>query len=193
MQKLVRSSQQPDATYDLQKLSHDIFGIVDHSDNHSTIYILDETLGPKNTDHTISLLMQYLRDRDRSWVSRVQIFLDNTGSTNKNALFMGWGMEMVQQTKIDYVRFSFLVIGHTKFDIDRVFSVTSKAYNASDVFISQELLDVMCHSDTIPGILVEGNSISNWRDPVSRKYSKLPGIRALHHFLMFVIRFPGMQ
>ena len=60
MQKLVPywgHSPQPGATYYLQKLSHDIFAIVNHSDEHSTIYIFDETAGLKNTDHTISLLM----------------------------------------------------------------------------------------------------------------------------------------
>lgn len=54
MQKLVPywgHSQQPGATYYLQKMSHDIFGIVDHSDNHSTLYIFDERSGPKSTDH----------------------------------------------------------------------------------------------------------------------------------------------
>ncbi len=121
-------------------------GIVDHSDDHSTIYVFDETIGPKNTDHTISLILQYIRNRQKvpSWVQKVHIFLDNTGSTNKNAFFMGWGMEMVQQLEIDYLHFShfsFLVVGHTKFDIDRVFSVTEKAYSTSDVFNTQSLLD----------------------------------------------------
>ena len=55
MQKLVPHwglSPQPGATYYLQKMSHDIFGIVNHSDEHSTLYIFDETVGPKNTDHS---------------------------------------------------------------------------------------------------------------------------------------------
>ena len=49
-------------------------------------------------------------------------------------------MEMLQHDFIDYLRFSFLIAGHTKFDVDRMFSVTAKAYNASDVFNTQELL-----------------------------------------------------
>ena len=39
MQKLV--------PYHLQKLSHVIFAIVNHSDEHSTVYIFDETVGAK--------------------------------------------------------------------------------------------------------------------------------------------------
>ena len=42
--------------------------------------------------------------------------------------------------------FSFLIAGHTKFDVDRMFSLTAKAYNASDVFDTQELLQVMCQT-----------------------------------------------
>lgn len=67
MQKLVPHwghSPQPGATYYLQNMSHDIFGIVDHSDEHSMLYIFDKTVGPENTDHTISLLMHYIMARD---------------------------------------------------------------------------------------------------------------------------------
>ena len=93
MEKLVLywgHSPQTGATYYLQKLSHDIFRIVNHSDEHSTLYILDETVSLKNTDHTISLLMQYIRNLERmpSWIKRIHVFLDNTGSTSKSAFFM---------------------------------------------------------------------------------------------------------
>ena len=56
MSKLVPywgNSPQPGSTYYLQKLSHDIFGVVNHATNNSTVYLLDERVGPKNTDHTI--------------------------------------------------------------------------------------------------------------------------------------------
>ena len=46
---------------------------------------------------------------------------------------MAQGMEMVQHGFIDCLQFSFLIVGHTKFDVDRMFSATAKAYNASDV------------------------------------------------------------
>lgn len=59
-----------------------------------------------------------------------------------------------------------------------------KSIHASDVFNTQELLDVMSQSDKICRVIVGGDSISNWRDKVSQKYSKLPGIRELHNFLI---------
>ena len=56
MSKLIPNwgmSPQPGSTYYLQKLSNDIFGIVDHSTGESPTCIFDERLGPKNSDHTI--------------------------------------------------------------------------------------------------------------------------------------------
>ena len=134
-------------------------------------------------DHTISLLTHYIRALP-SWIKRIHVFLDNTGSTNKNAYFMGWAMEIVQQKILDYLRISFLIAGHTKFDVDRLFSVTAKSYNAADVFNSQELTQVMSQSENITAVLENGRLIQNWREKVTIKYSKLPGIRDLHDFVM---------
>ena len=47
-------TEQPGSTYYLQKLSHDLFGIVDHSIDDSAMYIFDEHIRPKNTDHTLA-------------------------------------------------------------------------------------------------------------------------------------------
>ena len=82
-------SPQPGSTYYLQKLSNDIFGIVDHSSGESTVYtcIFDERLGQKNSDHTISYISDYLASIP-SWVKRIHLFLDNAGSMNKNMYLM---------------------------------------------------------------------------------------------------------
>ena len=51
MQKLVPywgMSPQLGSTYYLQKLSYDLFGIVDHRDGLSAVYIFDERVGTKN-------------------------------------------------------------------------------------------------------------------------------------------------
>ena len=80
-------SPQPGSTYYLQKLNHDVFGIVNHANNSSTVYLFDERVGPKNTDHTVSYLLDWICQLPE-WVRRVHIFLDNTCSTNKNCYLM---------------------------------------------------------------------------------------------------------
>ena len=106
MQKLVpywEFSPQPGSTYYCQKLSHNIYGIVDHRDRTCMIYIFDETAGPKSADHSVSYLVNYIEKSGRIpvWVRRIHLYLDNAGSTNKNAYFMAWAMEYVEQEKVD--------------------------------------------------------------------------------------------
>ena len=75
-------SAEPGSTFYLQKLNHDIFGIVNHGSGCSTVYLFGERVGPKNTDHTIlSYLTDYI-SKVPSSVRRVHVFLDNTASTN---------------------------------------------------------------------------------------------------------------
>ena len=47
-----------------------------------------------------------------------------------------------------------------------------------------KFLYVMSQYDKISGIIVCGDSILNWHNKVSQKYSKLTGIRELHDFLI---------
>ena len=54
-------SPQPGSSHYLQKLSHDLLGIVNHSDKTSVFYIFDERCGPKNTDHTLSHITDYVQ------------------------------------------------------------------------------------------------------------------------------------
>ena len=78
-------TEQPGSTYYLQKVSHDVFGVVDHSKNNSVVYLFNERVGPKYTDHTLSFLTHYwnrLRQH-HPWIHRLAIFLDNATCTNK--------------------------------------------------------------------------------------------------------------
>lgn len=43
-------SAQPESAYYLQKLNHNVFGIVNHAFNSSTVNLFDEQVGPKKTD-----------------------------------------------------------------------------------------------------------------------------------------------
>ena len=103
-------TEQPGSTYYLQKVSSDILGIVDHSEEKSTVYLFDERIGPKNTDHTISF------------------FLDNATSTNKNKYLFSWAMEVVSREEVDHIHISFMIAGHTKFTPDCLFSQIGCAY-----------------------------------------------------------------
>jgi hypothetical protein len=116
-------SEQPGSTYYLQKVSHDILGIVDHSSDESTVYLFDERIGPKNTDHTVSFLTHFWHtvSQQHPWINRLAIFLDNATSTNKNKFLFSWAMEMVSNGKLDHVHISFMIASHTKFAPDQLY------------------------------------------------------------------------
>ncbi len=181
MQKLVPywgQSPQPGSTYYLQKLNHDILGIVNHSTGDSHVYLFDEKTGPKNTDHMVSYLSHYVTTLP-AWVRRA-VFLDNTCSTNKNWYSMAWAMEMIQQKKLDYIRVSFMIAGHTKFAPDLLFSKVAKTYTKSDVFTTDELSRIIGQYATVTED--DGEIVCDWRNSLD-KYSTLPGIRSLHDFI----------
>ena len=156
-----------------------MFGIVNHVTNKAAVYLFDERISPKNTDHTVSYLTHYLAGLP-DFVRWVHLFLDNASSTNKNCFTMAWAMEMIQQGKLDFIRVSFMIPGHTKFVPDLLFSKISKTYNKSDVFTTEELQKVILPYAEV--IVDDGSIVSDWRNKLS-KYSKFSGIRSLYDFL----------
>jgi hypothetical protein len=68
--------------------------------------------------------------------------MDNACSTNKNFYTLGWANEMEQQGKLDFVRISFPIAGHTKFAPDLLFCKVSQTVLRSDVFNTTELQEV---------------------------------------------------
>ena len=177
-------TEQPGSTYYLQKVSHDIFGIIDHREEQGMVYLFDERIGPKNTDHTVSFLSLYWEtiSNDHPWIKRLAIFLDNATSTNKNKYLFAWAMEMVSKGTISHVHISFMLAGHTKFAPDCLFATIGNAYKSADVFTINEL-QALC-AQSAQTIIETGAKVLVWRDTLGAKYSDLPGVRKLHDFLI---------
>ena len=73
------------ADHQQAKLPHWGRIVDDHTDNHTdqnSIYLFNETIGPKNTDHTISFLENYLQTVHLAypWINIVCFFLDEQKS-----------------------------------------------------------------------------------------------------------------
>ena len=48
-------------------------------------------------------------------------------------------MELVESHRLDHIHFCFLLVGHTKFNPDRLFSLVANHYNHEDVFKAEDL------------------------------------------------------
>ena len=175
----------------MQKVFYDLLGIVDHREEEGSVYLFNELIGPKNTDHTISYLLHYLKSSGKipGWVRRVQIFMDNAGSTNKNKYLMAAVCEVVQQKVLDFFRISFMVAGHTKFAPDQMFAQIARLFYSSDVFNEKQLTTVVGCIATV--VMDSGKIVRSWCEVVGEKYTNLPGIRDLHNFI--ALRNPGQN
>ena len=117
-------------------------------------------------------------------MTRVHVFLDNAGSTNKNQYLMSSCMELVQRRVLHYLRVSFMIPGHTKFTPD-LFSQIAKSYYKTDVF-NEDDLQLVAHQCSHV-VIDHGGIVTMWREKVGEKYTSLLGIRELHDFVTIAV------
>ena len=166
-------------------MSYDVFGIIDCRVGKGHVYLVPETIGPKNTDHTMSYILHFITESGNvpSWMKRIHLFMDNAGSTNKNYYMAGFCQELVQQGICSFFRISFMIAGHTKFNVDRLFSKIAITYNRSDVFNHADLVAIVgAHAEAITDN--EGEIVRQWREKLAKKFTKLAGIRSLYDFVV---------
>ncbi len=179
-------SAQPGETYYLRKLSHNIFGIVDHTLDTNTVYVLDERVGgAKNGDITISLLDNHIDTKLPSWARHLCLFMDN-GATNKNRFMIQWGTELVEKGDFDTFRMCFFVPGHAKNDADRLFSRISNAFKNNDVFVTEHLVALIRDTIGQTGSCINMNNrgIVNWKGLLEKKYTSFKNIQSYRDFLI---------
>lgn len=157
---------------------------MDHREEGKYIHMFDEHISPKITDHTISFLHSTIKriQAEHPWIRRIYLFMANATSTNKNKYLFAWGMEIVNQSVLSFLRFSFMPAGHTKFAPGRLFSQIASSYNHSNVFSIDELKQ-LCQSHAMYYI-EDGMEVFTWRDALGEKYSNLPDVRKLHNFFI---------
>ena len=133
-------SPQPAKMYYQMKLVYDVFGIVDHSQQGDYTYLCDElAAGVKTTDHTISFFQHFIDSHVDSWVKNITFCLDNARIC-KNKYLLGWANELVEKGRfINSVHFFYLVVGHTKFQPDRLFASIAQTFYTRDVFCIEML------------------------------------------------------
>jgi hypothetical protein len=179
-------SAQPSETYYLRKLSHNIFGIVDHALGKNTVYVLDERVGgAKNGDITISLADKYIGQKLPPWARHLCLFMDN-GATNKNQFMIQWGIELVERGTFDTFRMCFFVPGHAKNDADRLFARISHTFNNNDVFVTEHLVTLIQETIGPTGscININNRDIVNWKGLLAKKYTSFKNIQSYRDFLI---------
>ncbi len=179
-------SAQPGETYYLRKLSHNIFGIVNHAVANNAVYVADERIGgTKNGNMTISLVDHYIHQKLPTWARNLCLFMDN-GATNKNQFMLQWGINLVEKGNYDTIRMCYFVPGHAKNDADRLFSRIAHAFDNNDVFITEQLVTLIRNTIGFTGacIRINNHDIVNWKDILEKKYIAFKEIKKNRDFLI---------
>ena len=85
---------------------------------------------------------------------------------------------MVQQQKLDYVRISFMIAGHTKFSHDLLFAKVSQAFTRSDVFSTTELAEIASRYSTV--VIDKGDVVQQWRTNLAKIFQIFGNQRKAH-------------
>ena len=75
-----------------------------------------------------------------------------------------------------------MITGHTKFNVDQLFAKIAITYNTSDVFNCEGLAGVVKRHAKVT--IHNGEIVKQWRERLAHKFTQLPGIRALHEFVI---------
>ncbi len=192
MSKLLPSwgdSSQPGETYFLRKFMMEVMGITFSAtyfggveyDMKSSIYIVDERqAGKKSSDQTIFFIDHYVQVVLRKWYRDVNLWMDNAGN-NKNRYVFAYICELVANNEFESVRVSFMVPGHTKFDVDNLFARIAHTYSKSDVFSIEDLVNIATRFALT--FHREAQDVCYWKKSIKTKYSKLNNIKKFRDFL----------
>eukprot|EP00475_Leptophrys_vorax_P023095 TRINITY_DN3148_c0_g1_i1.p1 TRINITY_DN3148_c0_g1~~TRINITY_DN3148_c0_g1_i1.p1 ORF type:complete len:175 (-),score=40.71 TRINITY_DN3148_c0_g1_i1:183-707(-) len=155
-----------------------------HEEEANYVYICEESAGgPKNSDHTISFLKSFLFEdflQRFPWIRHV-CFLDNSRITKAQCL-INWGVEVVNQGLLESLEFSYLVVGHTKFAPDCLFSRIANTFYVNDVFNIYELGETV--SKYASPRIFEASDLLCYKSRISPKYSAIQGITKLRDFFI---------
>ncbi|XP_077995114.1 uncharacterized protein LOC144448701 isoform X1 [Glandiceps talaboti] len=175
---------QPAISYYKMKLCVDEAVIVHHNFGKAYSYIFDERCGPKNSNHTLSILDKHMRSLDLSWTTKAMVFMDNAPSTNKNTWLVCWIKEMMERHEtLQYIRICFLLAGHSKFMPDWIFACMSSSMKKCDIFNTHDI-ETVASTYSEAKILSE-TDFADWRTSLRFHYGSLVvhGIGSYHDIM----------
>lgn len=166
---------QPGKTYYYQKIMHHVFGIVDSSNSRKYVYVVDETVGgDKDSDHVCSFLFDYIERMVQQQARFLRLYMD-AAPYFKTKFIVWWAAEMVTRGRFRRVVMSYMVPGHTKFEPDTIFAQIANRFYKTDVFNTNELLQVIGACDAVPHEIAS-RCLRRWKEALAEKYVDIPRV-----------------
>ena len=189
--------QQPGPMYFMTPRKCAIFGVCCESLPRQVNYLIDEAVDMGKGSNAIVSMLHHFFEHHGLGEKTVHLHADNCGGQNKNSIMVQYLLWRVMTGLHTEITLSFMVPGHTKFSPDWCFGLLKKRYRRTKVGGLTDLVTVVNESAAVnvaqPTGREDGSPIVptyNWQDYFSTFFTKLKGIKKLHH-LRFSSSSPG--
>ena len=168
-----------------------LFGVCNDGVSQQVLYLIDEAENPgKGADCVISLIHHYFETHTKG-ERAAYLHTDNCTGQNKNNAVIQYLVWRVLTNQHDSMELSFMIVGHTKFSLDRFFGMFKKLFRRSSVSTLSEVVSVTKKSTTsgkiIPQLIrnVDGTlevKFYQWTAFLGRFFRSIPNILSYHRF-----------
>ena len=167
-----------------------IFGICDDAVNFQVNYLIDEIVSTgKGANTTISYVHHYLENYSTG-STRLLIHADNCVGQNKNNFFIMYLLWRVMSGLNDFIEYSFMTVGHTKFSCDRCFGSFKKKANLNQLHTLYDVGKVCdesadCNMSQLVGTH-DGSVLVpcyDWQTFLSVFFNKIPNVTDYQHYV----------
>ena len=173
-------AEQPQDIYYFSALTVNVFGLADVTKLPTTMHAYGylEDKGGKGGNNVASLLIKGLHDL--GWIhegttgKHLSIILDNCGGQNKNNYVLRLALWLVERSYFHNVDIIFYIRGHTKNACDRLFSQLKKRYHRQQIFIMDQLVDVLNFSPNVHFQEVQAHDFFDYGEMLDYFYKKFP-------------------
>ena len=171
-------AEQPGDTFYLSPMTVLLFGVVENATedgiDRMNAYIWREFEGDRGANNIASCLLMDLKRR--GWMNRpnygeLTYIADNCGGQNKNKVVVRFLMWLVELRVFPRVRLFFLVKGHTKNAVDRMFNLLKHSYHCLDIYTYDQLhktLDMNQYVDVFKMRPCNFHDHLKWQDTMYR-------------------------
>ena len=167
-----------------------IFGVMCEAIPRQVNYLIDEASDAgKGANATISYVHHYFEHHGLGETS-VHLHADNCSGQNKNNYFIWYLAWRTILQLHHFVRYSFLIAGHTKFGPDRCFGIIKRSYKLNYISSIYEFGSMVESSSsginkaelvgTHDGTVIV--PVYNWSSYLEQFFRKLPNIKSYQHF-----------
>ncbi len=155
MELPIFNSEQPGATYYYSPMTVNNLGMVDHAHiypdgtvgEHMHCHVYTDAVGKKGANNVVTLIMKTLRRLNLlcndEQGSELNIVFDNCCGQNKNNTVLRLPAWIAQLGYFLEINFIFLVVGHTKNAVDRLFNSLKVMYRKKSLYTFGQLVDAL--------------------------------------------------